>query len=136
MLFGVTMATASMPSGALGLGLGHLLERAVAALRIEAELGRRRLGARRIGRQRAGDQLELAVHARGDAVHAADEGALPAAHHAERIGPVLPVAASPLSPFQFPPACASGRRPDYASVHPTGGPILEPSRSVKFPASP
>ena len=48
---------------ALGLGLRHLLRRAVAALGIEAELGGRGLGARRIGRQRAGDQLELAVDA-------------------------------------------------------------------------
>ena len=64
MWFGVTIATASMPSGALGFGLRHLGEGAVAALRVEAEFGGRRLGAFRIGRQRAGDQLELAVHAR------------------------------------------------------------------------
>ena len=67
---------------ALPLGLGHFGEGAVAAGRIETEIGCGRLGARRIGRQRAGHQRELAIDARRDAVHTADKGALPAANHA------------------------------------------------------
>ena len=82
--------------GALRLGLGHFGEGAVAARRIEPELGGRRLGALRVGRQRAGDELELAVHARRQPVHRADEGALAAADHA--------VADRALSRFQ--PVCS------------------------------
>ncbi len=61
----------------------HLLERAVAAVFAQPELQAGGLGALRLGGERAGNQLVLVVEPRGDAVHAADEGALSAAHHAE-----------------------------------------------------
>ena len=47
----------------------------------------------RIGRQRAGHQLEAIVHARRDAMHAADEGAR-AAHHAQPQPPGVVIAGS------------------------------------------
>src|SRR5690606_808905 len=65
----------------LGFRLRHLLIGAIDAVRIEAELDARHFRLFRVGRERARNELELAVHPCGYAVHAADEGPLPAAHH-------------------------------------------------------
>ena len=83
MWLGVTIATASMPSGALGLRLRHRLVIVVDAVGGEAErlAGAPRLLRRR--RQRAGDEFVVIVHPRGEPMHGADEGALAAADHAE-----------------------------------------------------
>jgi hypothetical protein len=62
---------------------GHLDEVAIGAVRREAEIGGRRLRFFRRRGKRAGDQFVAVVDARGDAVHAADEGVAPAADHAE-----------------------------------------------------
>jgi len=69
--------------GAAGLGPCHLGEGAVGAASVEAELGGGSPRALRIGGQGSGYQRELAIEPGGDAVHRADEGALPAANHAE-----------------------------------------------------
>ena len=65
------------------LGRRHLGEAAIGASRVDAELHAGRL--RLLGRagEAAGDQLEAVVEPGGDAVHATDEGPLPAAHHAD-----------------------------------------------------
>ena len=60
--------------------VGEIAVGAVGAMCSSAALARARA---RIGRQRAGHQFVAVVQPRGDAVHGADEGALPAAHHAE-----------------------------------------------------
>jgi hypothetical protein len=69
--------------GSRGFRLGHLLVTAVGTVAGDAELERRGDGALRLRRQRAGDQFVVVVDARRDAVDRADEGALPAADHAE-----------------------------------------------------
>ena len=79
----MTIATASIPSGALGLGLRHALVIVVDAVGGESERLARAARLVRRRRQGAGDEFVLVVDARGDAVDRADEGALPAAHHAE-----------------------------------------------------
>ena len=66
-----------------GFGLRHLLEVGIDALGSEAEFLAGGLGLLRLGRQRARHEVVVIVHARGKPVHGADEGALPAAHHAE-----------------------------------------------------
>ena len=65
-------------------------KRAVVAASVEAEFGAG--GSRAFGSKTgAGDQFEMIVDAGRDAVHPADEGALTAADHAERIGPGLDI---------------------------------------------
>ena len=64
---GVTIATASIPSGALGLGLRHALVVVVDAVGGEAERLARAPRLLRRRRQRAGDEFVLVVDARGDA---------------------------------------------------------------------
>ena len=73
----------------------------------------------RVGRQRAGDELVLVVHARREAMHRADEGALPAADHAERIA-----AARPASVV----ACRSLRSTDGAAAPSTADRRAMPGR--------
>ena len=91
------------PVGALRLGLRHGLVVVVDAVGGEAERFARAPRLLRRRRQRAGDELVLVVDPRGDAVNRADEGALPAAHHAEPDAPAgLGVAAS-FDGHQVPP---------------------------------
>src|SRR5690606_25346023 len=56
---------------------------AVGAIRRDAEVRRRVARTLRVRRERTRHQFRLPVHLRGDAVHAADEGAAAAADHAE-----------------------------------------------------
>jgi hypothetical protein len=65
------------------LGPGHLRVAAVNPRRIEEKIGARSLRAHGVRGKRARDQLGLAVHAGGDAVHRTDERTAPAADHAE-----------------------------------------------------
>jgi hypothetical protein len=69
--------------GAFGFGLGHLLEGGIAAGGIEPEIGSGGSSLLRIGRQCARHQFIFVIHARGEAMHGADEGPLPATHHAQ-----------------------------------------------------
>jgi hypothetical protein len=82
MWFGVTIATTSMPSLRL-LRPGHLLEIAVGAIAGNADFERRVDRALALRGQRTGNDLVVVVDARGDAMDAADEGALSAADHAQ-----------------------------------------------------
>ena len=86
--FGVTIDTASMPSSRAASRLRHLdgSWRSCASGAMPSSLAEA-LRPVRVGGKRAGDQLEAVVHPRGDAVDGADEGALPAADHAEADAP-------------------------------------------------
>ena len=66
-----------------GFGLRHGLEAVVGARRVQAQCQARAARLFGRGRQCAGHQFVLVVQPRGDAVHAADEGAFTAAHHAQ-----------------------------------------------------
>ena len=70
-------------AGAFRLGAGHLAEVAVAARRVDPQFGPAGAGAFRIGRQRTRDQFPVVVEPRRNAVHGADERALPTADHAQ-----------------------------------------------------
>ena len=72
--------------GAPGLGVGHLLERAVGAL--DAERGRVRPAPVRVRRKNAGHEGRQPVHPHRAAVDVADEGAGAAADHAGAEGSV------------------------------------------------
>src|SRR5439155_617408 len=63
--------------------LRHFGEARVYTVRCETEIGAGFPGALGIGRECARDQLVLPVHAGAEPMHAADERAAPAAHHAE-----------------------------------------------------
>ena len=65
------------------LGAGHLAPVGIGALGRDAELGGRGGGVLRIGRQRPRDERDPVVEPHGEAVHRADEGIAPAAHHAD-----------------------------------------------------
>ncbi len=65
-----------------GLGLDHLLEAAVAAARRQEEIRTAGLGALGVGGEGAADEFDLLIDGRRDAMHRADEGPAPAAHHA------------------------------------------------------
>ena len=82
--FGVATETKSMRSlgGQLLLGGDHLLVGAVGAFGGDVVVGGGRLGLGRVGRQGAGDEGGAVVEDGGDAVDAADEGALAAADQA------------------------------------------------------
>ena len=78
---GVTMTTASMPSGRAASACAIVAIVGVAALGRDADLGRRSGGVLRIGRERPGDQRDLVVEPHREPVHRADEGVAAAAHH-------------------------------------------------------
>ena len=59
--FGVTMTTASMPSGRLAFGLGHLAIVGIGAVLGDADVGAGEPGVLGIGRKRAGHQLGVVV---------------------------------------------------------------------------
>ena len=124
---GVTIATASIPSGALASRLRHVSKVRIDAVRVEAErrgrsgiaLVRRRRTARR---RRARNWSSMPG---GDAVNGADEGAFAAAHHAE--AQLAPRRASILP--QSPSASASELRLD--ALNPCAVPdrhLAEPER--------
>ena len=65
------------------LARDHLLHCGVGAFRCDADLRRRSPGPLRRRREDPGDNLEFTVQPGGDAMHAADEGTLATADHAE-----------------------------------------------------
>jgi hypothetical protein len=67
----------------LGLRLGHALVVAVDAIRREAQSLAGTLGFLRCGGECPGDEDIVIVHARGEAMHGADEGAFAATHHSQ-----------------------------------------------------
>ena len=73
--------------GALRFSLCHGAVVAVGTVGRDMQLGRAGAGALGVSRQGAGHKFIAVVHARGDAVHRADEGPLPATHHAEADAP-------------------------------------------------
>ena len=73
--------------GSIRFRLRHGAVVAVSAVRRDVQLGGAGAGALGVGRQGAGHQFVAVVHARGDAVHRADERALPATHHAQADAP-------------------------------------------------
>ena len=80
---GVTMTTASMPSGRAASAARHRAIVGIAAVGRDADLGGRGGGVVGIGRQRAGDQRDAVVEPHRQAVHGADEGVAAAADHAD-----------------------------------------------------
>ena len=80
--FGVTIATASMPSARAASAAPSPRSRRRCGRR-EAERAARAQRLVGLDDERAGDELVAVVEPRGDAVHGADEGALAAADHAE-----------------------------------------------------
>ncbi len=68
---------------ALGFCGSHFGVAAVGAIRRDVQVLRGGAAARWIRRQRGGNEFVMIVHARGDAVHRANERAGSASHHAQ-----------------------------------------------------
>src|SRR5205807_8672032 len=87
---------------ARGLARGHCGEVVVGAIPVEPKLQSRRDRAARLGRQGPGHEHVLVVEPCGDAVHRADEGALPAPHHAQADATIGRGRAAPFDHGAFP----------------------------------